>query len=161
MSIKKGLLYGLLGLSVVVAQIFVGQETLPGKPPEITGHILNDKTPLSRRLPGPSIIYFWASWCGVCRSMQDTMNKVLREYPGVTLAVKSGAAGEVLGYLEKSSLDWPVVVDDDADVAGKFGIRGVPAVFILDREGKVKYATMGYTTEWGMRVRLWLAERSG
>ncbi|MGR9099723.1 MAG: redoxin domain-containing protein [Gammaproteobacteria bacterium] len=161
MSIKKGLLYGLLGLSVVVAQVFFGQENLPGKPPEITGDILNDKALRSGRLPGPSIIYFWASWCGICRSMQGTMDKVLREYPGVTLAVKSGAAEEVLGYLEKSSLDWPVVVDDDADVAGKFGIRGVPAVFIVDREGNVKYATMGYTTEWGMRVRLWLAERSG
>jgi len=33
----------------------------------------------------------------------------------------------------------------------------VPASFIVDTDGKIRYVEIGYTTGIGLRLRLWLA----
>jgi hypothetical protein len=38
-------------------------------------------------------------------------------------------------------------------------VRGVPAHFVVDGQGKVRFAVVGYATEWGLRARLFWAER--
>jgi hypothetical protein len=36
-------------------------------------------------------------------------------------------------------------------------VSAVPASFVLDRQGRVRFVTRGYTSGAGMRVRVWLA----
>jgi len=36
-------------------------------------------------------------------------------------------------------------------------VLGVPALFFIDSEGRVASVSRGYTTEWSIRLRLWLA----
>jgi hypothetical protein len=38
-------------------------------------------------------------------------------------------------------------------------VRGVPAHFIIDPAGNVRFRVVGYATTWGLRARLWWAER--
>jgi hypothetical protein len=49
-------------------------------------------------------------------------------------------------------------MDETGEIARHWGVAGVPASFIVDREGRIKYAGMGYATEIGLRARMWLAE---
>ncbi len=143
---------------VVGVQFFAGRDLASGAPPEITGKTLDGGTfPGLKSLPKPAVIYIWASWCQICRAMQDTVLSVGKESPLITVATQSGSATEVGEYLKKSGFDVPVVLDEDGAIGKAFGARGVPAVFILGADGDIRFSTMGYTSGLGLRLRLWLA----
>jgi thioredoxin-related protein len=75
----------------------------------------------------PILVYFTATWCGYCRSFEK-----------VTLADDSVATA-IQPFL-KARLDY----DDDAYLASKYGIRGVPTVLLLNPKGQIVAQTMGY-----------------
>ena len=52
----------------------------------------------------------------------------------------------------------PVLMDEDGEIARSWGVSGVPATFVVNTSGDISHAGMGYATELGMRLRLWLAE---
>ncbi|MBI3562765.1 MAG: redoxin domain-containing protein [Gammaproteobacteria bacterium] len=105
----------------------------------------------------PVLIHFWATWCSVCRLEQGSINAISRDYPVLTIATQSGSGSEVQGYLQKNQLHFPVVLDDSGELLQRFGLHGVPASFIIDPRGNIAYREVGYTTGWGLRLRLWLA----
>ena len=43
-------------------------------------------------------------------------------------------------------------------VARRLGVGGVPASFVIDPEGRIASATVGLSTEPGLRLRLWAAK---
>jgi len=111
-----------------------------------------------RNLQGrPALVYFWATWCPVCTAQQSAIDGVLADTPGLTVAMRSGGAAEIHGHLAKAGLSWPVIDDADGSLSARWGVSGVPAVFILDADGRIRFVTRGYTTGSGLRVRLWLA----
>lgn len=148
-----GILLLFIGMQFVVNRDLAG-----GTPPPIRGPELDGKPYAGLETHGkPGIIYFWASWCQICRAMQDTVRQLARETPLITVALQSGDAAEVRSYLAKQGFDVPVVLDEDGSIGKAYGIQGVPAIFILGPDGTIRHATMGYTSLIGLRVRLWLA----
>ena len=114
---------------------------------------------MQRIAKGPAILYFWAEWCGICRGMQGAVNAVLLDYPGLTVAIRSGDEAKLNAYLHSKDLQWPVVNDNDGSIGQRYGIKAVPAVFFINANGQIVFTTAGFTSEWGMRLRLWLADR--
>jgi thiol-disulfide isomerase/thioredoxin len=106
---------------------------------------------------GPALLYFWAEWCGVCRTMQNNVDAVLQDYPGMTVAVRSDDRQKLTNYLAKNQLNWPTINDVDGAIGQRYGIRGVPALFFINQQGSIVFTSIGYTSEWGLRIRLWLA----
>ncbi|MBT3336033.1 MAG: redoxin domain-containing protein [Methylococcales bacterium] len=157
MSLRKSLFYGFLVLIVLVGQQVVNRDLVEGVPPKVHGAVINNKVPWEGAIEGPGVIYFWASWCGICQSIQGTMSDVLVQMSGMTVAVKSGSNEDVQKYLKKSELDWPVVNDADGAIGDAFGIRGVPTIFVIGPSGKIKFTAVGYTSAIGLQLRLWLA----
>ena len=105
----------------------------------------------------PAVVHFWASWCPVCELEQGMIDNAASEIPLITLAMQSGTPDEVLNYLQQQGVDYPVINDERGWYAARYGVRAVPASFVLDASGKVRFATRGYTSGWGLRIRLWLA----
>jgi thioredoxin 1 len=60
----------------------------------------------------PVLVDFWAPWCGPCKLLTPTIEELARDYAGKAKVVK-------------------VNVDDNQDLATKFGIRGIPTVMIF------------------------------
>ncbi|MES0327523.1 MAG: redoxin domain-containing protein, partial [Gammaproteobacteria bacterium] len=98
-----------------------------------------------------------ATWCAVCELEQGILNTIANDLPIITIAMQSGAPEEVLVYLEQQGVSYPVVNDPYGAISKQYGVTGTPASFILDNEGQVRFATHGYTTGLGLRIRLWLA----
>jgi thioredoxin len=69
----------------------------------------------------PAIVDFWAPWCGPCRMVGPVIEELSNEF-----------AGKVSFY--------KVNVDDEQEIAGVFGIRSIPSLLFIPKEGKPKMA---------------------
>ncbi|NJD08008.1 MAG: protein disulfide oxidoreductase [Methylococcaceae bacterium] len=140
-------------------QLFVGYRAPAGPPPLLAGTSLSGTAiDLSQLRGRPALIYFWASWCGICRGMQHNIVAVAHGHPVITVAMQSGNVMEVARYQDEHDFHPPTLLDEAGDIAYRYGVHGVPAIFVLDPNGQIRFSSSGYQTELGMRLRLWLAE---
>ncbi|TXH67639.1 MAG: protein disulfide oxidoreductase [Thiothrix sp.] len=109
----------------------------------------------------PMLLHFWASWCPICEVEQGSINKVVEAgWPMVTVAYSSGEAEEVKRYMERKGIsNWVTIVDNDGELARQYGVVGVPTSYVLDANGTISFREVGASTSWGLRLRLWFAEK--
>jgi thiol-disulfide isomerase/thioredoxin len=154
----KGLLGWVLMLALFLGiQSFASRGLVTGSAPEIHAVSLDGQNhPGLAALPRPAVVYFWASWCSICRAMQGVVQDISQDTPVLTIATQSGSPAEVAKYLKETGFSVPVAVDEDGAVGAAYGLRGVPAVFIVDADGAIRYTMTGYSSAAGLRLRLWL-----
>jgi len=85
---------------------------------------------LAAKAEQPVLVDFWAEWCGPCRMVTPIVEELSKEY----------GTQAVIGKLN---------VDENPEVAAKFGIRNIPTILflkngeIVDRQvGAVPKATL-------------------
>jgi putative thioredoxin len=61
-------------------------------------------------LEAPVLVDFWAPWCGPCRTLSPTIEKVVNEKQGKIRLVK-------------------INIDENPAIAGQLGVQSIPAVF--------------------------------
>jgi thiol-disulfide isomerase/thioredoxin len=105
------------------------------------------------------VLYVWATWCAVCKTIQGNVAAVATDDAVLTVAMQSGAPTAVAQYLAARDLRWPTVNDEGAALSRSLGVDAVPMLLFVDRAGEVRSVTRGYTTEAGIRARLWWARR--
>lgn len=105
------------------------------------------------------LVVFWATWCPVCRAEEGNIAAVAADWPVVSVAMQSGDAAAVAKYLRERGLALPAIVDEEGALAAGWRVRGVPAHFIIDGAGNIRFRVVGYATEAGLRARLWWAQR--
>ena len=59
--------------------------------------------------------------------------------------------------MEDRGLEFPVIVDSLGRLANMYRVKGVPTNYIIDAKGNIRTVEVGYTTEIGLRIRMWLA----
>lgn len=90
------------------------------------------------------LLDFWAVWCGPCIGEIPNVKKVYEKYHdkgfdviGISLDNDEAVLRE---FIEENQLPWRQIFDGEGwsgPLAEQYGIRGIPAPFLLDREGKV------------------------
>jgi thiol-disulfide isomerase/thioredoxin len=151
---------GILLLVVVAIQWWQARD-LPKEviAPSLAGAgLVGEPMALSNWQGQPVLVHFWATWCPVCRLEEGSIASIAEDYPVIAVATTSGTADEIQAYLAKQGVSFPVMMDESGDIARHWGVRGVPATFVIDSAGKIDYATMGFSTETGLRIRLALAD---
>ncbi len=145
-------------LVLVAIRTYIQRDVVAGVAPMISKQLL-DGSPVSlvQFRGAPVLVHFWASWCGICRLEEQSINAIAKDHALLTIAMQSGDNEEIGAYLRAQGLSFPVVSDPDGRIASSYGIQGVPASFILDAEGHIRFVELGYSTEAGLRLRLWLA----
>jgi len=129
-----------------------------GPAPALTGVLLDGKTVTLAAYAGrPLLVHFWATWCPVCRAEQGSIDALAHDAAVITVAMQSGDREAVVQHLRKEALSFPVLNDPDGVIAAQWGVRAVPASFVVDGAGQIRYVEVGYTTGIGLRLRLWLA----
>ena len=71
--------------------------------------------------------------------------------------MQSGDINEVRQFMIKEKLSFNVINDASGLLSQSYKIRGVPVSFIIDEKNKIEFTEVGYTTEAGLRLRLWWA----
>jgi thioredoxin 2 len=85
-----------------------------GEPIALTSKTF-DKT--IERNDAPVIVDFWAPWCGPCRAMAPVFDRAAKE-------------------LEPRARFAKVNVDEEPQIAARFGVRGIPTLIAFEK-GKV------------------------
>lgn len=151
----------LLLFVLVIAGIRFWQQRdmVSGAAPPLQGITLaGQKYNLPSHPEKPVLVHFWATWCPVCRAEQSSIAAIAHEDPAViTIAMQSGQPDEVLRHMREQGLNFPVINDPDGRIARAWGVHAVPVSFILAPDGNIRFVEVGYTTEIGLRIRLWLA----
>ncbi len=157
----RGYAINLLLFVAVVASIRAWQQRdmVSGTAPALRGVTLAGQPyTLPAHPERPVLVHFWATWCSICRTEQGNIAAIAHDDPNViTVAMQSGSGEEVVRYMETQGIDFPVVNDNHCLLSIAWGVHAVPASFIIDRDGRVRFVEVGYTTEIGLRLRLWLA----
>lgn len=129
-----------------------------GAAPPLAGTTLSGQRFDLQALRGePVLVHFWAAWCPVCKLEQSAIDSIARDHRVITVAMQSGSAETVGRYLAEHGLGFQVLNDEYGTLASQWGVPAVPTTLVLDRAGRVAYATLGLSTEPGLRVRLWAA----
>lgn len=110
--------------------------------------------------PGrPMLLVFWASWCPICRFEEEALAKLAADWPVLLIATQSGDAAELARYFAARGIALPTVIDAQGEMARIWRVTATPTHFVIDAQGRIRHRSVGYTTPWGLRARLWWAER--
>jgi len=148
----------ILVIVIVGIRAWQQRDVVSGAAPALAGSLLDGSAyvlPAGR----PVLVHFWATWCPVCSAEQGSIQSVSQgDYEVVTVAMQSGSPADVGRHMAEQRLDFPVLNDADGRISAAWGVHAVPASFIVGRDGQISFVEIGYTTEIGLRLRLWLAE---
>jgi len=91
------------------------------------------------------LVDFWASWCVPCRKSIPALKKVYADYKDKGLQIVSISIdkkeGDWLKAQQEEKLPWPSFLDHGA-TANAWKVQAIPAMFLLDEQGKVVLENM-------------------
>ena len=154
----------LMILLLLAGALIVGMDYLrrPALPPNLTttplqtleGNVVDLHAMSQQR---PLLIYVWATWCGVCRYTTPSVASLAADSGNVlTIALRSGDNVTLEKWLTRKKMTLPTVNDPSGQLARQWDIQVTPTLVVIS-QGEVKSVTTGWTSSWGMRLRLWLA----
>ena len=95
------------------------------------------------------LLNFWATWCPPCRAELARVQKDIIERfqgePFVFIPVSRGEKREtVAAFREKMGYTFPMGLDTESTIYKKYAQTYIPRNFLIDKEGKVVKASVGY-----------------
>jgi thiol-disulfide isomerase/thioredoxin len=106
----------------------------------------------------PVILHFWATWCGICQAEEGTIKALAKDARLVSVASLSGPSSDVERYVSTHGIDYDVIVDQNGQLAQRFGVSAYPTTMFIDADGDILAREVGYVTGPGLRARWWLAQ---
>jgi peroxiredoxin len=110
-------------------------------PPQFSGLTLDNRQLSLMELRGKVVVVnFWASWCHECRPEMPALQRLNREFASRGLAIIGINAREeantVRQYGMELALTFPLVLDTDGKINALYGVVGLPATFVVGRDGR-------------------------
>ncbi|MGF1684539.1 protein disulfide oxidoreductase [Photobacterium minamisatsumaniensis] len=105
----------------------------------------------------PVLVYFWGTWCSVCRFVSPTVDWLNNDYEVLSIAVNSGDDRRLNAYLNHHGYDFDTINDNAGDTMKQWGVSAVPSAFVI-KDGHISSVTTGFSTPPGLWLRLKLAD---
>jgi peroxiredoxin len=96
------------------------------------------------------LVNFWATWCEPCRAEMPELDRAARQYAdeGFRVLAVNLFEGEraIRAFGDELDLGMPLLIDPDGDVYKAYSVQGLPASFLVDRQGVIRDAHLGVIT---------------
>jgi peroxiredoxin len=106
-------------------------------PPDYRGHV--------------TVVNVWATWCGPCRAeqaaLQDVWSRVHRRGVVMVGIDYNDDAAAAKDWVRSYDVGYPSVSDPDGSFAADLGFPGLPATYVADASGQLRYRFYGAITE--------------
>ena len=107
----------------------------------------------------PILVHFWATWCPICKLEASNITFLSKHFEVLTIAVKSGDNAKVRKFLQEHNYHFKVVNDTNGVLASKFKIAGFPTTFIYNKEHKLAFSDVGYSSTLTLYLKMLWAGR--
>jgi thiol-disulfide isomerase/thioredoxin len=102
----------------------------------------------------PLVVHFWATWCPTCKLEAPNIDSIKNDINVITVAVNSGTNEELKKFMKEHEYNYTVINDSNGELAKKFGVEAYPTTFIYNKDGKLEFAEIGYSTKMGIKARV-------
>jgi len=143
-------------LFVVSASFAMGEKSSKTDSLDFTLQDINGQTHTLSDYKGKYVfLNFWATWCPPCREEMPSMQKLYDSWDKnsyVMLAVNiKEPKDRVKSFAANHKYTFPILLDSDGSVAGKYGMRGIPTTFFVDQYGKIAGKIVG-SHHWDIKT---------
>ena len=112
-------------------------------------NINGDEIKLSDYKGKTVVMNFFATWCPPCKSELPGFMKTKENYKdkeAVFLFIDVQESSDTVKSFvdDRGYTDMNPLLDSEGSVSEKYGIRGIPRTFILDKEGNIAFSHEGY-----------------
>lgn len=97
------------------------------------------------------ILDFWATWCVPCMQEMPYVQKAYEKYASAEdvafMVINSGAKNtlqDAQQWWGNKKFTFPVYYNTDAQIGDKLGFSVIPAVYIIDQKGDIRFKTIGF-----------------
>lgn len=157
-NIKRSFLVGFVIFSFCAGGILLlshcsREQTQPslGLAPDFTLKTLDGKEITLSQLKGKVVLLdFWATWCGPCKESVPHLIQLYKDYREsgfelVGMNVDKGDGEVVRRFIMSMDIPYPVVIAPE-DVIRTYRVTGIPATFLIDKEGKIRERMAGFNS---------------
>ncbi|WP_410474439.1 protein disulfide oxidoreductase [Guyparkeria sp. TX1] len=156
-------LEGLVFVAALLAvQAWMGPDLPEGEIPGMAAETIDgEQLTLGGPADEPTVVVFWATWCGYCDLEMPWLVDLVDDHRVITVAMQSGDAATVRAHMRENDLEkLPVINDPDGQIAAGLGVNVTPTFLFFDQTGRVAHSTTGLTSPWGVRLRMWWMNRA-
>jgi thiol-disulfide isomerase/thioredoxin len=111
-----------------------------------------------------SVLTFWATWCGACRSELGDLEALQHEYAGgsvqfLAVNIEGGgltpqqAAALVQGFVRQRGMTLPAALDD-GQAARSFRVGPIPHTLVVGRDGVIRHVHQGRVSTQTLREEI-------
>ncbi len=112
------------------------------------------------------LVNFWATWCEPCKSEMPALQQLADRLHGQQFRLYSidlqEDAASIDAFQKQFGLNLYVLLDEEGSVTRGYGVRGLPATFLIDRQGIVRVQRLGPLLAGGPETTWsepWLAQQ--
>ena len=95
------------------------------------------------------VLDFWATWCGPCRAAMPGIQAVHEKYKGKPVEIfglNCWENADPVAVMKQEKFTYGLLLNAD-EVAGKYGVSGIPTIYVIGPDGKILYSAIGFQGE--------------
>ncbi len=123
--------------------------------PDFSARDLADRTVRLSDYRGQKVVLldFWATWCGPCKLAMPGLQSIQDDFKGRGLEILSLNEGESAeqagGFIKKKGYGFHVLLDAGSGIGASYGVRGIPTMVVVDKQGVVRWIFSGARVQTG------------
>lgn len=84
------------------------------------------------------------------------ISDIAAQSPVIAVAVASGSNTQINQFLATNNYQFSSLNVDS--IPGQWRAEYLPAIYIVDKKGQIRFVTTGISSKWGLTLKLWIAD---
>lgn len=99
------------------------------------------------------LLNLWATWCAPCRHETPFLEALFKERKGQGLTIvgvsmdTGDARNQVVEFVQEFGVTYPILLDPQMRGMDAYRVLGLPASFLIDRDGVLRWMRFGPVAE--------------